>query len=225
MSTRTFRLWDRATNTIRTLSYEEWLRWRETGLGASDAPAVTNTSKWMDRAQLWALRTGRAVREPSNSQMRRGIALEPLARAEYERETGIKSEELLVTHASEPHLLASLDGINWVAGRALEIKCPGAKDHATAMAGRVPAHYVFQLVQILAVTDLPVCDYYSYDGHRGVRVVFKRDLKLERRLIQDSRSLWAHIQADTAPGALEATPIAKRVLGAGASIFKTRVSR
>lgn len=177
----------------------EWLEWRMTGIGASEAAAVLNCCPFKTREELWALKTERMLPQKSSFPMRRGKDLEPLARAEYERLTEIPMPACYGAHDKFPHILVSLDGFNCEIARPLEIKCPGQKDHATALRGKVPDHYVWQCVQILAVTDCPEMDYFSFDGKKGKIVPFKRDLRLEKILLLALHEFWNLVCRDISP--------------------------
>ena len=132
--------------------------------------------------------------------MERGNQLEPKARAHYQLLCEIDMPATLKEHARFPYLRASLDGYAAQGGgRILEIKCPGKEDHAKALAGQIPEKYIWQLVHQLAVADAEIADYFSFDGERGVIVPFKRDLKLEEKLIQTEQAFWELVKADTPP--------------------------
>lgn len=169
------------------------------GIGASDAIAVMGVSPWLTPNELWAVKTERKRPQKSMPWMRRGLELEPIARREYERLTGIKVESVCVEHDSVSYLLATLDGVNFTHQKLVEIKCPGEKDHAMALRGRIPDKYVWQLVHQLAITGYSQMDYFSFDGERGVILSFKRDLGLEKRLLHAHREFWKSVVRDIEP--------------------------
>lgn len=192
-------------------TYAEWIEWRFTGIGASDAPSVMDTSPFMTKEELWAKKTGRMLSQPSNYQMRRGKDLEALARKEYEKMTGISMPKAFGQSEEHPFALVSLDGVNFQALKALEIKCPGKKDHAIALRKEIPDKYVYQCVHICMVTKLPYCDYFSFDGTTGVIVPFKRNIKLENELLRSERELWKCVLTDRAPSK-KINPITRNII-------------
>src|SRR5947207_2817387 len=65
-----------------------WHEERRGGLGGSDAPVVMGVSLHKTPYMLWAEKRGMVPPAPPNPAMARGTALEPVARAAYEREVG-----------------------------------------------------------------------------------------------------------------------------------------
>jgi putative phage-type endonuclease len=182
--------------------------WRRKGIGGSDAPIVMQKADperavpldWCTRQKLFELKLGLREPEPPNYQMRRGLRLEPIARARYQDETGIAMPAKALIHPKHPFIRANADGVNLREGRALEIKCPGRKDHAMALAGKIPPKYHYQLVHILFVFDLDRIDYYSFDGENGVIVPFDRKKALEKKLFSEERKFWEqHIEKAVPP--------------------------
>lgn len=109
----------------------------------------------------------------TNDVMRRGIELEPAARAAYEAETGLLVSEtgFLAHHA----ILAgcSLDGhIDDFVG-IVELKCPKSATHLRYLqAGVVPPEYLPQVRHNLWISGADWCDFVSFDPR------FPDDLRL-----------------------------------------------
>jgi len=176
-----------------------WLAWRRGGVGASDAPVIMGVSPWMDLETLWLEKTGRHPGRPSSHAMRRGVALEPEARARYIRVTGTHVEPVCLEHTSRNWMRASLDGLSADGGTAVEIKCPGAADHEIALAGGVPEKYLPQLQHLLAVSGARVCHYWSYRDGEGALVEVAPDRAYARRLVERELEFWRHVLADRRP--------------------------
>ena len=70
-----------------------WHAWRDQGLGASDAPTIMGENPWKSRGKLLDEKL-RRVRVRASEAMARGTALEPEARKQYERKTGISVRPL-----------------------------------------------------------------------------------------------------------------------------------
>jgi putative phage-type endonuclease len=190
---------------VDPLSFEDWLKWREGGIGGSDAAAVMGVSPFETPEELWLRRTGRLAPKPDTFPMRRGRMLEPQARAEYERRTGIAMPKQLGIHDVHPWLRASFDGFNRELPRISEFKCPGRVDHGRACRGEVPAHYTWQCVQLMLVSDLPDVDYLSYDPGTTTRegtsalITVERDAKLEAEYLRRAVRFWAYVESDIVP--------------------------
>ncbi len=184
------------------LSLLEWLHWRRQGITSTDASIIMRAvpPSWGTVHGLWMEKTGRPVPPRERTQrMKRGSDLEPRARALYEKMTGLKMPAVYIEHAQNPIIRSSFDGINDDARRVLEIKCPGAVDHATAVNGRIPDKYIWQCVHHLMTVEYEDLDYFSFDGEKGVIVPFKRDLKLEQQLFEAEKEFWGYVQRDECP--------------------------
>lgn len=184
---------------VGEMSYDDWVKWRLAGLGSSDAAAVMGASKWETTLELWARRTGRLEPQKDNFAMRRGRMLEPEARKEYERRTGIAMPKQLGIHDEHAWIRASYDGFNKENNLALEIKCPGVEDHAKACRLEVPEHYVWQCVHLMLVSGHSEIDYFSYNRKTSAIVTLKRDSEREARYLERAAEFWKYVERDTTP--------------------------
>lgn len=208
------------SQSLTEMNRPEWLAWRQEGIGSSDAPAIMRASPWTSPFELWARKTNRIAPQPTNSAMRRGLALEPVAREAYEELTGIEMPAARMEHPKRPFIRASFDGLNEKHGRVLEIKCPGRVDHLEARRGRIPKKYLWQCVHLLLVSGLPALDYFSWDGSTGVTVSMKRQRALETRLMAAEIEFWQYVQLDEPPPVTE-----HAVIPGSGGLFKIRRSR
>ncbi len=177
-----------------------WLLQRHGALGSSDAPVVMGVGKYKTRFELWEEKTNPPVLdEVPNFQQQYGINLEPVARAHYEIMGDIDMPATDLIFRDYSFLRASLDGYDQASKRILEIKCPGKDDHATAVSGKVPEHYVWQLVHQMMVADADSVDYFSYFEGAAVIVKFDRDLEMEARLLKELLLFWDLVQVKQAP--------------------------
>jgi putative phage-type endonuclease len=199
---------------------EKWLEWRKQGIGSSDAAAIMGASPWESAFELWARRTGRLAPREQTYPMRRGLRLEPEARREYEKRTGIRMPRQLGIHKTHSWLRGSFDGFNRDECRALEIKCPGIDDHTKACEGIIPAYYTWQCVHLMLVAELPeiVTDYFSYypgsEKHSGssALITVERDRKLEAQYFEEASRFWRCVEKDTPPnGNVIRMPVARGV--------------
>ncbi len=51
----------------KTMSREEWLQWRNRGIGSSDAPVAVGVSRYKAPLELWLEKTGRKEPEDLSS--------------------------------------------------------------------------------------------------------------------------------------------------------------
>lgn len=179
----------------------EWLRWRETGIGASEAAAIMGVSPWDTAYSLWEVKTGRKPPKPMNPAMQRGKEMEEVARQAYEAETGELVTPMCAEHGAYSWMKSSLDGITFSGDITLEIKCPGQKDHALALNGIVPPKYFPQVQHQMMVAGAQVkfAHYWSYDGENGKLIVVPRDNEYIWLLAQAEAKFWDCVRNNTPP--------------------------
>ena len=140
----------------------EWHALRKDKIGGSDAPVIMEVSPWTTPYQLWQQKLGIKPAPEANEYMRRGLALESAARAEFSELTGILVAPEVVLHPTMTWMMASLDGKEVGGENIVEIKCPGEGDHCLAKTGAVPEKYYPQLQHQMAVCEVDTCHYFSY---------------------------------------------------------------
>lgn len=177
---------------------EEWKKFRQGGIGSSDAPTVLGESPFKTPFKLWEEKTGRSAGDFQNEAMARGHELEPRARQEYERLVGYATPPECLIHPTMPFIRASLDGINREKGVILEIKS-GRKSHEMALAGKIPDYYRAQLAHQMCVADIPMVHYFSFDGENGILIKFERNEQYESGLITKEKAFWDLVVKDEPP--------------------------
>lgn len=176
----------------------EWLSWRNNGIGASDAPIIMGDSPWTTPYELWRMKRGELVRT-ANAAMRRGTEMELEARLAYEDKTGNIMQPICVQSIDNTWMRASLDGLSFDGDLALEIKCPGAEDHAVAMDGEVPEKYDAQLAHTLMLTGAKSMHYWSYDGKEGALIVVFADPDYAKLLVERETAFHQSIVSGIPP--------------------------
>ncbi len=172
----------------------EWHRWRQQGIGASDAPVVMGDAPFRTRRYLWSVKTGLAKEGDVGPAARRGRALEHAARRAYERHTGIQMEPLCLVHDGLEWMRASLDGLSFDGAIALEVKCPwGSRDQAALQEGRVPNHYYAQVQHLLEVSGAKQLHYWSFDGRNGTLVKVQHDPEYVAKLLEAETGFWLRV--------------------------------
>lgn len=189
----------------------QWLAWRQTGLGCSDAPAIMGESPWKTPRQLWLEKTGQAALEDSTFAMRRGQRMEPIARQLYQDRTGRVVRPCCGRHEQYAWLLASLDGLDLWGALAVEIKAPNVDCHQQALDGQVPERYRPQVQHILLVSRAQRCDYVSYSEHRAYEgderlaiVPVEPEPSYQELLLWRLWSFWGALQLRYWDGSLDA---------------------
>ena len=189
----------------------EWLDARREGIGGSDAGVIMGITpkKWGTKYKTYLEKLGVGARRVTTEAMKRGKALEPMARQAFIVKSGINMTPKMVWSQTHYFMFASLDGLSDCGKFILETKAPGRDDHAEAKAGRVPAKYKAQLQHYLAVGGYECCYYVSYAIKEGVTpqiseaypygkpedfeivtVIVKADEVFQERLIEEEGSFW-----------------------------------
>jgi putative phage-type endonuclease len=189
----------------------DWLSWRAgeayTDIYAAphealNGPRITATaasvcggfSPFATPHELWGQMLGLRKREVANFVMQRGSALEPKARRAYTEIVGEDYEALCIESSINPWIAASLDGVDLLRTRGVEIKCPiSQKTHDMAMLGEVPKYYYDQIQWQMLASDnqLKEIDYFSFAPQIGFAqpITVKFDLLRQAELIDASMKL------------------------------------
>lgn len=159
---------------------EAWFTARLGRLCASDAPKMAATVQKGEAADRRDLRmrlvcerlTGRPAAEPyTNSDMERGVELEPQARIAYEFATGLSVQQTGFLSHHEFMVGASPDGVIGDYEGLVEIKCPRSARHLSYLRdGVVPTKYLPQLLHQLWVSGAGYVDFASFDPEMPERL-------------------------------------------------------
>lgn len=178
---------------------DAWLEWRSQGIGASDAPAIMGENPWKSPAQLLQEKCGETRRFTPNAAMVRGTELEPEARRYYEHQVGVPVAPACLQSARFDWLRASVDGLAVDGSMVVEIKCGESVYSKSAASRKVPGYYFGQLQHILAVTNLPMIDFWCYLPDRpAVHLSVARDDGYIERLLDIEHAFWQQITAQRA---------------------------
>lgn len=189
----------------------DWLAWRAGNAftdifgvkhPALDGPRITATagsvcggkSPFSTVHKLWQEMTGRRQRDVATFAMDRGNALEPKARQLYNSIVGVEYEALCVESTTTPWIAASLDGVDLLRTRGVEIKCPiSERIHDMAMLGQVPDYYYDQIQWQMLATDNQIkeIDFFSYAPQIGnaAPITVHLDLNRQAELLEQATRL------------------------------------
>ena len=189
----------------------EWLRWRATVIGSSDASAILGENPWKSRETVLKEKIGEKKGFKGNARTQRGTELEPVARSIYCNIKGVEFFPTIVQNVSNPWQAASLDGLDSTNSFVVEIKC-GEKSYIyTSQTGKVPQYYYAQLQHILAVTGIDSIDYFSYQPNQSpILITIPRDenyinslLKSEIKFMQELATRGYFLQGQNINFSLE----------------------
>jgi putative phage-type endonuclease len=145
---------------------QEWFKLRGNLLTASDAAAALDLNFFKSSEALLLEKCG-FKKDFSNSNIERGIRLEPIVRDLYDAQYQKKSHEIgLIVHPEYKWLGGSADGIT-EDGYLIEIKCPNK------LSPKVPVYYFPQIQLLMEITKLEICHFVQYHEPTGILKVIE----------------------------------------------------
>ena len=177
-------------------STRDWHRWRQDGIGASDASTIMSRGRGKGVAKFINQRAEKLrIDSFQNKYMAEGKALEPHARALYNQTMENDVVPICVESIEFPWLRASLDGLSVTQDKVIEIKCGPSTFSEVQISGRIPTRYYAQVQHILAIIDLDSIDFWCYRPETpGLLVVVERDDRYINRLLQREAAVWTSIE-------------------------------
>ena len=188
------------------MSREDWLSWRDKGLGGSDAAVVCGLNKWKSHMQLYLEKTGMLEAEEAGEAAHFGSLLEPIIKQEFSRRTGIEvsSVNWILQHPEHQFMIGNLDGIvqDPIHGEGVfEAKTAGAFMAPQWENGMLPDHYEIQAQHYLAVTGLSFAYVAVLIGGNTFKYFhIPRNDEVISLLVQLEENFWVnHVQANIPP--------------------------
>lgn len=191
---------------------DEWLRWRDGGLTATDARAILGLDPQKSPYSLWCEKTGRAPRPDLSviPAVKYGVAHEEIARSLYEMRTGDVVTPLCAEYDADNRFKASFDGID-LDGNPVEFKCPLpegsslADVRANGKDGEQYRKYYPQVQHQLLVSDAKVGHLVFFDqpeeGAEATLHVFEveRDEAMISEILEKGKAFLQCLEKDIAP--------------------------
>lgn len=162
----------------------EWLEFRRSHIGSSDAAIIQGTNRFPGRTpyRLYIEKV-EGIEQQDNPAMKRGRELEPVARQMFID----KMSKLVVPRVGvseeRPWQSASFDGISEDGTLIVEIKCGGEDLYLKALQGEIPVYYKTQIQHQFCVSKA-VKGYYVafYEGEIAIVEVFPDWLEIEQMI-------------------------------------------
>lgn len=185
----------------------EWHEHRAQHFNASEAGAVMGVNPWQPRnqAELFDVKTG-ALTIEENDAMRRGKDMEPEARADFERQTGVQLSPIVLTHG---RYSASLDGTDLDGRVNAEIKCPmrsnskALKCQSAKDVRETVPHYWWQMVHQQYVSGAEWMGFFVYhpDAPKKPIWIHADELIADRdSLLEQWEAFAGYLDANERPG-------------------------
>lgn len=152
-----------ATKIIRPKSREEWLKYRESGIGSSEVATIVGLNPWESPYQLWRRKIGIDAPKEENFAMKAGHYLEDAVARFWQDETGceiIKRSAIdwLIVNTDKPYMRVSPDRTFWLNGLPKSASNKGILECKTTQmsidADDLPKHWFCQVQYQLGVAEL-----------------------------------------------------------------------
>ena len=200
----------------RTLTHDEWLALRRTGIGGSDAGAIMGVSPYKGAFSVWADKQGKLPPLEDNEAMRQGRDLEDYVARRFAEASGlrVRHEYSMLRSVDHPCMLADID--RRTIGERAGLECKTSRDVTMARYrnGEYPMEYYCQCLHYLAVTGWD-CWYLAVLVYGTDLLIYKicRDEVMDdiEALISAEEAFWQnHMVLDQppAPDALDSTAAA-----------------
>lgn len=169
---------------------QEWLDFRRTKIGASDAPVIMGVSPYKKVQQLFDEKYNNINTFQEHYGMKVGKELEPIALSLLNSKINTNLKPHVVQSCEYPWMIASLDGYDPATNQACEIKVPCEKDHHTAKLGNVPAKYYPQLQHQMFVVGLDSIIYCSYRDLDIVTIIVENNYEYQSALLEKEKLFY-----------------------------------
>ncbi|KGG81081.1 hypothetical protein Y919_02665 [Caloranaerobacter azorensis H53214] len=174
------------------LSHEEWLKWRQKGIGGSDAAAIAGLNPHRSPIKVYLEKIGQAEPEEDNERMRIGRDLEPYVAYRFSEATGLKVRRRNATlqHPKYPYMIADVDRL--IVGKDEGLECKVTNSYAKKeWEEEIPVHYEIQCHHYMAVTGYSAWWIAVLIGNeKFVYKKIERDEEIINYLIQIEKDFW-----------------------------------
>lgn len=192
----------RLVNT-KDLSHDEWLKYRQMGLGGSDIAAIMGYSKFKSPIAVYLDKIGELPPLEDNPRMKAGRIMEPVIAEWFAEDTGLKvwRQNAVFQDPIHKFMLANID--RWLPGKnaGLEIKNTSEFCRHEWEGSQAPTEYVLQCNHYMAVTGadrwyIAVC----IGGWDFQWRIIERNEELIQNLIVIERTFWEdHVLVKSPP--------------------------
>jgi len=150
----------------------EWLEFRKTRIGASEAPIILGISPYMTPLQLWKEKTGREEGQRDSIAMEFGRRKEDQIRQYWEQKKGEFYPPTTVFCEEYDFAMASLDGLSSNENLILECKCVNEEAWNISSKNKVVDHHYAQAQHQLMVTGCKCVQfvYFHRSQYRSIEV-------------------------------------------------------
>lgn len=200
----------------KDLSRNEWLEYRKTGIGGSDASIICGINKYKSQVQLWMEKTNEIEQSESGEAAYWGTKMEPIIREEFTIRTNLKVDIVnsILRHEKYDFMLANLDGIIYdpeIGNCIFEAKTASAFKQSQ-WEDSIPEEYMLQIQHYMSVTGFKGTYIAALiGGNQFVYHFIKRDEELIDMIIKLEKDFWYHV-VNKIPPELDGSEASKELL-------------
>lgn len=180
----------------------EWLQWRMSGIGGSDAPVVEGLSPYKTERQLYLEKKGlpTETEEQDNEFIfSRGHAVEKIIRNQFQELVQDEVAPVCMFHDSIPYFLGSFDGFHPKHG-VLEGKLVGKEVLEHAAGGDLPAFHYSQIQHLIDVSGADKGQWFGHDGKKkGILLEIGRNDKYIKTQTELKLRFWENLLKGIVP--------------------------
>lgn len=175
------------------LNHEEWLKWRQKGIGGSDAAAIAGLNPWKSPIAVYLEKIGETqAGQTDNERMRIGRDLEDYVARRFSEATGFKvrRRNAILQHPEHTFMLANID--RQIVGVNEGLECKVTNSYAKKdWIDNIPVHYEIQCHHYMAVTGYDAWWIAVLIGNeKFVYKKIERDEEIIKHLIQIEKDFW-----------------------------------
>ena len=142
----------------KDIKKDKWLKYRQSGIGGSDASAVIGVNPWKSSIQLYMEKKADSPKEVKSFRLELGNRLEGLVAELFTEKTGLKVRNVngILKNDKYPFALGNIDRAILGEKAFLECKTTGSYSLKEWQEG-IPIHYEIQCLHYMAITGATHC--------------------------------------------------------------------
>lgn len=188
----------------KDMSREEWLYWRNKGIGGSDASVICGINKYKSPSVLWMEKTGMIDPEEAGEAAYWGTIMEPIIRKEFTKVSGFEvvTAKYIIQHPDYDFMLANVDGIvrHPELGDCIFEAKTASSYKADEWEDSIPEEYMLQIQHYMAVTGFPAAFIAVLIGGNTFKwKMVEKDNELIEMMILLEEDFWDHVSNNTPP--------------------------
>lgn len=187
---------------VSTITREQWLEYRRSGIGGSDASTIVGLNPYNSPYSLFCDKMGALPEKEDTESMRQGRDLEQYVAERWMERTGkrVKRNNTMWRSTRWPWMLADIDREVIGENAGLECKTTSVYNRHDFAGGEVPLTYYVQCQHYMAVMGFDRMYLAVLVLNRGFyNFVIERDEEEIETLAAAEKSFWEHLEAGDPP--------------------------